>query len=170
MFLFFVFPNNKNVIMSAQQAAQLSKTNVEVIPTSSVTQCMSCMLAFDEDADADTNKSLFEEMLSVVKSAQVTHAVRDTQVEDVVIKEGDYLSIIDGKIRFSVESPEVAVSSALELMVDDDSCTISLFYGADIDEETAQSLCGELEEKYPDCDIIINNGAQPVYHYLISVE
>lgn len=166
----FVFPNNKNVIMSAQQAAKLSKSNVEVVATSNVTQCMSCMLAFDENSDPDTNKASFEEVLSQVKSAQITYAVRDTQVDDVIIKEGDYLSIVDGKIKFSEKSSSSAAICALESMVDQDSSTISVFYGEDITEEEAEALCEELEDKYSDCDVILNCGAQPVYHYLISVE
>ena len=166
----YVFPNNKNVLMSAQQAAKLSDANVIVIPTTSVTQCMSCMLVFDSDIGADENKALFEEVLLTVKSAQITYAVRDTQIEDVVIKEGDYLSIVDGKIKSSEKSAESAVMASLDVMKDDETSTISIFYGEDVTEDEAESLCEKIESKYDDCDVIMNCGAQPVYHYLISVE
>lgn len=166
----FVFPNNKNVIMSAEQAAKLSGKNVIVIATTAVTQAMSCMLVFDEDADPVANKEAFQEAIALSKSAQVTNAVRDTSVDGIDIKEGEYLSIVDGKIKASSQSCELAAEAAIELMADDESGTISLFYGADVSSESAEALAASLEEKYPECDIMLNAGAQPVYHYLISVE
>ncbi len=166
----FVFPNNKNVIMSAQQAAKLSKKNVTVVPTTSVTQSMSCMLVFDEELSPEENNSAFSDVISTVKSAQVTIAVRDTVVDDVSIKEGEFLSIVDGKIKASSQTPAIAAISAIDLMADDETGTISLFYGADANKEDAESLAESLEEKYPECDILLNQGSQPVYHYLISVE
>ena len=166
----FVFPNNKNVIMSAEQAAKLSDKNVIVIATTAVTQAMSCMLVFDEDAEPDANKEAFKEAISLSKSAQVTNAVRDTSVDGIDIKEGEYLAIVDGKIKASSQSCELAAEAAIELMADDESSTISLFYGADVSGESAEALASSLEEKYPECDIMLSAGAQPVYHYLISVE
>lgn len=166
----FVFPNNKNVIMSAQQAGKLSDKNVVIIPTTSVTQSMSCMLVFDEESDADTNESAFNEAISLSKSAQVTNAVRDTSVDDIDIREGEFLSIVEGKIKASCESSVDAALKALEIMVDDDSSAITIFYGADVREEDAQAFGDKAEELYPECDVLINFGGQPVYHYLISVE
>ena len=156
--------------MSAEQAAKLSDKNVIVIATTAVTQAMSCMLVFDENADPDANKEAFKEAISLSKSAQVTNAVRDTSVDGIDIKEGEYLSIVDGKIKASCQSSELAAEAAIELMADDESLTISLFYGADVSEESAEALAASLEEKYPECDIMLSAGAQPVYHYLISVE
>ncbi len=166
----FVFPNNKNVIMSARQAAELSNKNVIVIPTTAVTQTMSCMLMFDKDAEPLANEEAFGDVLSCVKSAQVTNAVRDTSVDGIDIKEGEYLSIVDGKIKASEQSIESAALTALKLMIDEDSAAVSVFYGADVSEKDAQQLAKKAEELYPECDIILNRGAQPVYHYLISVE
>ncbi len=166
----FVFPNNKNVIMSAQQAAKLSDKNVIVVSTTAVTQAMSCMLVFDEEATPDENNLAFEGVISSVKSAQVTIAVRDTSVDGVNIKEGEFLSIVDGKIKASSQTPSSAVISAIDLMADDTTGTISLFYGADVSEDDAEALAQSIEEKYPECDILLNQGSQPVYHYLISVE
>ncbi len=166
----FVFPNNKNVIMSAEQAAKISDENVVVVPTTSVTQSMSCMLMFDENLGADENIGVFEDVVSSVKSAQVTNAVRDTSVDDIEIKEGEFLTIVDGKIKSSEIAPEDAVKKAISLMVDDDSSTVTIFYGANVSEEDAEALSGELEEFYEECDVLLNCGGQPVYHYLISVE
>jgi len=166
----FVFPNNKNIILAAEQAAKLSDKNIIVVPTTSVTQSMSCMLVFDEEVEADENKSAFEEVIASIKCAQITNAVRDTSVDDVEIKEGDYLSIVDGKIKASEKDTDSAVMAALERMVDEESGTISLFSGADITEDDAEALCEKIEELYPDCDVMHTVGAQPVYHYLISVE
>ena len=166
----FVFPNNKNVIMSAQQAAKLSKKNVKVIATTSVTQSMSCMLMFDEDASFEENADSFEDVISNVKSGQITNAVRNTVVGDVEVKEGDFLSIAEGKIVHSCPDITEAVLSSLESMADEDSETISLFYGDGVSEDEAEALSQIIEDKYPDCDIMVNCGMQPVYHYLISVE
>jgi len=166
----FVFPNNKNIIMASQQAAKLSDKNVIVVPTTSVTQAMSCMLVFDEGAKPDENIKAFEDVISSVKSAQVTIAVRDTSVDDISISEGEFLSIVDGKIKASCDTPLNAAAKAIELMVDDTSGTISIFYGADTTEDDANALSEAIEEKYPDCDVLVNAGSQPVYHYLISVE
>ena len=96
--------------------------------------------------------------------------MRDTSVDDVEIKEGDYLSIVDGKIKASEKDTGSAVMAALERMVDEESGTISLFSGANITEDDAEALCEKIEELYPDCDVMHTVGAQPVYHYLISVE
>ena len=166
----FVFPNNKNVIMSAQQAAKLSGKNVKVIPTTSVTQSMSCMLVFDEELSFEENESEFSEIISSVKSGQITNAVRNTQVGDVEISEGDFLSIAQGKIVHSCQDISEAVMCAIENMTDDDSETISVFYGEGVTEDEAEKMAELIEDKYPGCDVMVNCGAQPVYHYLLSVE
>ena len=166
----YVFPNNKNVIMSAQQAKTLSDKNVIVVPTTAVTQTMSCMLVFDAELSADENSAAFEDVISTVKSAQITNAVRDTSVDDIEIKEGEYLTIVDGEIKASDVDLEDAVFSALELMVDSDSSTITVFAGEAVSEEEACAISDKAEEKYPDCDVMLTTGGQPVYHYLISVE
>ncbi len=166
----FVFPNNSNVIMSAQQAASICGDNVIVIPTKAVTQSMSCMLVFDEQSDAETNISMFEDVISCVKSAQITNAVRDTSVDGIEIKDGQYLSIVDGKIKASSESVQTAAIKAIEIMADEDSAVISIFYGENVSEDDAEILAEIIEDKYPSCDVMLNAGSQPVYHYLISVE
>lgn len=166
----FIFPNNKNIIMAAQQAERLCGDNTCVIPTSSVNQSMACMICFDETLSPDENKAAFEEALADVKSIQITHAVRDTSVDGTVIKEGDYLGILDGKIEASDSDIDSSVMSCLNAAIDDDSSVITVFYGNDIDEKTAADLKAKLENTYSDCDVFMHFGGQPVYDYLISVE
>ncbi|MDY3304122.1 MAG: DAK2 domain-containing protein [Clostridia bacterium] len=166
----FIFPNNKNIIMAAQQAERLCGDNTCVIPTSSVNQSMACMICFDETLSPDENKAAFEEALAGVKSIQITHAVRDTSVDGTVIKEGDYLGILDGKIEASDSDIDSSVMSCLNAAIDDDSSVITVFYGNDIDEKTAADLKAKLENTYSDCDVFMHFGGQPVYDYLISVE
>ena len=166
----FVFPNNKNIIMTAQQAGSIYDSNIIVIPTTSVTQALSSMLVFDEELTPDENADAFGEVISDSKSGQITYAVRDTVVDDINIKEGEYLVIVDGKIKASDGELSKAVMDACGNMVDDDSSVITVFYGEDITEEDAAAIKDELEEKYDECDVFLHNGGQPVYHYLISVE
>lgn len=166
----FVYPNNKNIIMAAQQAKELSDKNVYVIPTKSVMQAMSSILVFDEELSADDN---FEEMTSVledVKSAQITYAVRDTVVNDKEIAPGDILGILENKIFTVNECVNDAMTCLLDEMVDDDCSVITVFYGEDISEEDANTLKSELEDKYDECDVYMHFGGQPVYYYFISVE
>ncbi len=166
----FVFPNNKNIIMAAEQAKALSDANVIVVPTTSVTQAMSCMLAFDAELSPEENSEAFSDIMSEIKSAQITNAVRDTSVDDIEIKEGDYLAIVDGKIKASDKELSKAVESAVANMADDDTGVITLFYGADVSEVDADEMKNIIEEKYDECDVFLHFGGQPVYHYLISAE
>ncbi len=166
----YVYPNNKNIIMAAEQAKNLSDKNIYVIPTKSIMQAMSSILVFDEDVSAEEN---YEEMLAVideVKSAQVTYAVRDTVVDDIKINPGDILGILEGKITSVQPEVDMSVYSLLDNMVDSDSSVITLFYGCDTNEADALSLKEKIEEKYPDCDVYMHFGGQPVYYYFISVE
>ncbi len=166
----FIFPNNKNIIMAAEQAKKLSKSNVTVVPTTSVTQAMSCMLAFDEDLTPDENIENFSEVIASLKCGQITNAVRDTSVDDVEIKEGDYLVIVDGKIKASDKELDLAVLDAVSCMVDDETGVITLFYGTDVSKNDAEAVKTSLEEKYDECDVFLYDGGQSVYHYLISAE
>lgn len=166
----FIFPNNKNIIMAAQQSKKLSKANVVVVPTTSVTQSMSAMLVFDEDLSVEENTQAFEEAILEVSSGQITNAVRDTVVDDIEIKEGDYLVIVDGRIKASDRSLECAVVDAVSNMVNDESAVITLFYGNDVQKSDAENIKNTLEKKYDECDVYLYDGGQPVYHYLISVE
>ncbi len=166
----FVFPNNKNIIMAAEQAKKLSEANVIVVPTTSVTQAMSSMLVFDEDLSPEENLEAFTEVISNLRCAQITNAVRDTSVDDIEIREGEYLVIVDGKIKASDKELDTAVFDAVENMVDEETAVITLFYGEGINPDDAQIIQKNLEEKYDECDVFLHNGGQGVYHYLISAE
>ena len=166
----YIFPNNKNIIMASQQAKELSKKNVYVVETKSITQAMSAILAFDEDENPDDNFEAMTDVLADVKSAQVTYAVRDTVVDDNEIKPGDILGILDGKITCVDDDVENTVLSLLDKMADDDSSVITLFYGDGIDKETADALARRIEDRFDECDVYMHFGGQPVYYYLISVE
>ena len=166
----FVFPNNKNIIMAAEQAKNLSKANVIVVPTTSVTQAMSAMLVFDEELSCEENEAAFLEAISQVKSAQITNAVRDTSVDGIEIKKDEYLVIVDGKIKASDKEISKAVYDAVDNMADDETAVITLFYGEDVCKADAEEIKNNLEEKYDECDVFLHSGGQSVYHYLISAE
>jgi len=166
----YIFPNNKNIIMASEQARDLSDKNVYVIPTKSITQSMSCILSFDEDSEPDSNFDTMCDVLTDVKSAQITYAVRDTVVGDFTIKPDDILGILEGKIESVDPSVEESVFNIVDKMVDDETSVITLFYGEGITRETAEELGEALEEKYDECEVYVHFGGQPVYYYLISAE
>lgn len=166
----YIFPNNKNIIMASEQAKDLSDKNVYVIPTKSITQAMSCILSFDEDAAPDNNFEVMCDTLNDVKSAQITYAVRDTVVGDFEIKPGDILGILEGKIESVDSSVEDSVFNIVEKMVNDETSVITLFFGEDVNKDDAEKLGASIEEKYDECEVYVHFGGQPVYYYLISAE
>ncbi|NPE20645.1 DAK2 domain-containing protein [Fusibacter sp. A1] len=166
----FILPNNSNIILAANQAKELSEQSVFVLPTKTVLQGISAMLAFDPHHDAQGN---FDEMLSAisdVKSIQVTYAVRDTVVNDIEISTDDYLGILDNQIVASAKDMKETIFSAMELAVDDMSEIVTVYYGEDVSESDAKALAEELEERYEDIEFEVYPGKQPIYYYLISVE
>ncbi len=166
----YVYPNNKNIIMAAEQAQKLSDKNVYVLPTKSIVQAMSSILAFDEDNTADDNYAEMSSVIDDVKSAQVTYAVRDTVVNDKEITPGDILGILENSI-FTVDATvNEAVINLLDEMVDEDSSVITLFYGDEVEKANADALKEQLESRYDECDVYMHFGGQPVYYYFISVE
>jgi len=166
----FIYPNNKNIIMAANQAQQLSSKNVYVIPTKSIVQALSSILSFDEDKDPKTNYNEMCAVLSEVKSAQVTYAVRDTVVDDKKITPGDILGILENKITNVSSSVNDSVLELIDEMVDDEASVITLFYGEEVTKEDADALKDMVEERYDECDVYMHFGGQPVYYYFISVE
>ncbi len=167
----FVLPNNSNVILAADQAAQIiTDKNVMVVPTRSVPQGISAAVAFMPDFSPADNFESMKEAARHVKTGQVTFAVRDTTLDGAEIHQGDIMGLNDGKI-VSIGSDISAVSQdLLRGMVDDESELITVFYGADTTEEAAQALAGKLGEMFPDCDVEVHPGGQPLYYYLFSVE
>lgn len=166
----YVLPNNKNIILAAQQASELAKNKVIVIESKSAPQGISAMMAFLPQLEEDKNTSAMNEALANVKTGQVTYAVRDTSFNGNSIKSGDIIGISNGEISSVGQTPEQVCEDVISQLADDDSEVITLYYGEDTDEQTAQALADSLEEKYEDCDIILQNGTQPLYYYIVSVE
>lgn len=166
----FLFPNNSNIIMAANQAQDISEKSIHVIPTKTIPQCVTAMLAFQSDADWQDNDTLMKEAITTVRTGEVTFAVRDTKFNGMKIAKGDIIGITDGEISVKGENPQEVAKALLEKMADEDSELISVYYGQDIAEETAEELTEILEEHFEDCDIETNEGGQPLYYYIVSVE
>ena len=166
----FIFPNNSNIIMAANQAKELSDKNISVIPTKNTPQGFTALVNFNADASVEENEQALMESLTMVKSGQVTFAVRDTVMNDVEVKEGNIIGIAESKLMDAGDSVDEITTSLVEKLVDEDSAIITLFYGEDVTEEDANNLRDELEEKFEDLDIELYYGGQPLYYYLISVE
>lgn len=165
-----VLPNNKNIILAAEQAVDLADVNVSVIPTKSIPQGITAMTAFLPEGSIDDNVDAMNEAITMVKSGSITHAVRDTSIDDKEIHEGDYLGMIEGKIALVNPDLNTTFASLLDEMVDEDSEIITIYYGSDVSEYDATALADALEEKYPDCDVYVRCGNQPVYYYFVAVE
>mgnify|MGYP005805998161 CR=1 FL=1 len=167
----FIFPNNKNIILAANQAASLEdEKEIIVIPTKTVPQGITAMINYVPEAGVENNKNTMLEVIGTVKTGQVTYAVRDTVIDDIEIKEGDYMGIGDSSILAAGADMDEVIRDMMSKLVDEESSFICVYYGADVREEDAQALGSCLEEAYPDCEVEIQNGGQPIYYYLISVE
>ncbi len=166
----FILPNNKNIILAAEQVNDLSEKQVFVVPTVNIPQGISAMMSFDDSLSPEDNVSAMMDFASCVSCGQVTFAARDTVLDGVEIKEGDCLGITGKDIVSVTDSPE---KSALELatkLVSDASAVISIYYGEDVSKESAEQLLAELSETFSDLDVSLYYGGQPVYSYIISVE
>ncbi|MBZ4645267.1 MAG: Dak phosphatase [Clostridia bacterium] len=166
----FVLPNNKNIILAAQQAKTLTDKNIIVIPSKSVPQGIAAMLAFDFQAGVEENFRSMTEALAKVKTGQVTYAVRSSAFDDKNITEGDILGIRDGQIQIVGKDIKTVCHQLLDALVDEESSVISVFYGRDTDEQEAQELSEYMENRFADCDVEVYNGGQPLYYYIFSVE
>lgn len=167
----YVLPNNKNIILAAEQAKSLVEDkNLIVIPSKTVPQGITAIVNYvDGESDEANTEAMIEEM-GRVKSGQVTYAVRDTVLDDKTITEGDIMGIGDAGILSVAKDIDSAVIELVEALVDDDDELISIYYGEDISEEEAESLAEEIEVRYPDVDVELQNGGQPIYYYVLSVE
>ena len=166
----FILPNNKNIIMAANQAAEISDKDVRVIPTKSIPQGITCITMFNPEQDVDSNEASLMEALDMVKTGSVTYAVRDTEMDGVEIKEGNMLGLVEGKIKKVGENYFEVAKDVLESMIDDESELITIFYGSDVDESKIEDFVAELEEKYEDFDVQCYKGDQPLYYFIMSVE
>ena len=167
----FIFPNNKNIILAANQARDLTEDkNIVVIPAKTIPQGISAMISYVPEKTVEENTAEMMEAIGNVKTGQVTYAVRDTRIDDQDIHQGDIMGIGDkGILAVGQDIQDVAVEMAGK-MTDEDSELISIYYGAEVEEADAEEVSSRLEELYPDYDIEINYGGQPIYYYVISVE
>ena len=166
-----VLPNNKNIVLAAQQATYLNEhKKILVVPTKSVPQGISAMLAFSPMDDAESNAANMEEAAQLVSTGQITYAVRDTVIDDKEIKEGDYLCMVDGNIEIVCQDLQSGAQDLLDKMLADGGEVATIFYGADASEEDAQAIADALSDKYSDAEIDVQLGAQPLYFYIFSVE
>lgn len=166
----FILPNNKNIIMAATQAAEISDKDVRVIPTKSIPQGITCITMFNAEHEVDENETALMEALELVKTGSVTYAVRDTEMDGIEIKEGNMLGLIEGKINKVGEDYFQVAEEVLESMIDEDSELITIFYGKDVDESKIEEFTEKLEEKYEDCDVQFYKGDQPLYYFIMAVE
>ncbi len=167
----FVFPNNKNIILAAEQAkALVENRTIHVIPTKNIPQGFAAALAFSPDASAEENKTNMIHALDNVKAGQVTHAVRTTNVNGFHIKEGDIIGLDDKKILAKSNNIDDAVLTLLDKLKEDYHEVITLYYGEGVSEEDAAALTEKVQEAFPDCDVDYHSGGQPVYYYLLSLE
>ncbi|MBS5926073.1 MAG: DAK2 domain-containing protein [Clostridium sp.] len=168
----FILPNNKNIVMAANQASEISEKDVRVIPTTSIPQGITCVTMFNQEAEVDENEEELKELMKSVKTGSVTYAVRDTELEgsNQKVEAGNKLGLIEGKIKeVGADTYEVA-EKVIENMVDEDSELITVFYGEDINEDEVNGFISKLEEKYDECDVQCYKGDQPLYYFFISVE
>ena len=167
----FILPNNSNIILAANQAQSIVEDkNVIVVPTKTVPQGISALLAYSEEATPEDNFNAMSEEIARVKSGSVTYAVRDTEVDDKVIRQGDIMGIGDKTILSVGQSISEVTKDLIDNLMDDDSELISIYYGNDIEEASAEELAKQIEEAYPDADVELNYGGQPIYYYIVSVE
>ena len=167
----FILPNNKNIILAANQAQALTEDkDIIVVPTKTVPQGITAIINYVPEEDAKANEEMMKEEIQNVKTGQVTYAVRDTHIDDKEIHEGDIMGIGDEGILSVGQSVEATTKEMLSLMADEDSELISIYYGQDIQEEDAEKLAAEIEELYPDADVDLHCGGQPIYYYVLSVE
>ena len=166
----FVLPNNGNVILAAQQAAELSDKHVVVLPTKNVAMGIAAVVAFQPDLSPEDNAANLDEAAQRVRTGMITYAVRDSEFEDLHICEGDIIGLHNGRVAMrSDDVHEVAIHLMQDMVTEDDSL-ITVYYGADTKQEDAEALGEEIADMFPDCDVEVHSGGQPLYYYLLSVE
>ena len=167
----FVFPNNKNIILAAEQAkALVTNRTIHVIPTKNIPQGFAAVLAFNSEVSAEENKTDMIHALDNVRAGQVTRAVRSTSLNGFNLREGDIIGLDDKKILAKGDNVDDTVLALLERLKDSSHEIITLYYGQDIDEASAEALAARVSEKFPDCDVDFHFGGQPIYYYIVSLE
>ena len=166
----FILPNNSNIILSANQAREISNKKIHVIPTKSIPQGIAAMVAFNPELDASGISERMTDAISRVKTGQVTYAVRDSVFNDIEIKKGNIIGLVNGEIKVvGQEIPDVT-ERLVDEMVDSESEIVTLFYGEEVSAEDAERITDFISDRYPDLDVELYSGGQPLYYYIISVE
>ena len=167
----FILPNNKNIILAANQAAELTaEKDLFVIPTKTIPQGITAVINFVPDLTADENEANMLSEIGNVSTGQVTYAVRDTVIDDKEIKKGDFMGIGDDGILAVGSDIAGVAGDTVSKMMNQESELISIYYGSDVKEEDAESFRAQMADRYPDCDIELQYGGQPIYYYVMSVE
>ncbi len=166
----FVFPNNKNIVLAANQAKALSKRNIHVIPTANIPQGLSAVLAFNPEDTVDGNLQNMNEALQAVHAGSVTYAVRSTQIGNFDLKEGDIIGMDAKDIVAKGDSVSKVTEQLIDKMMDDDISCISLYFGNDVKEDDANSIATEISKKYRSCAVDVHFGGQPLYYFIVSLE
>lgn len=166
----FILPNNKNIVMAANQAAEISDKNILVVPTTTIPQGIACATMFNLDCEVEENFNNLKNAAEEVKTGSVTYAVRDTEIDGIVIKEGNMLGLVEGKIKEVGENKISVAGKVIEDMIDDECELITVYYGEDVSDDEAHELENELQNKYEDLDIQFYKGNQPLYYFLMSAE
>lgn len=166
-----VLPNNKNIQMAANQAAEVSEdAAVAVVATRTISEGLASLLAFNPEASLEDNQAAMSEQMALVSSGQITNAVRDTNIDGVEIKKDDFMGIVDGKILVSIADRKEATLATVDKMIDEDSEILTIIYGEDAEASEVEEITEAVEAKYPDVEVEVHEGNQPVYTYLLSVE
>ncbi|ELK46130.1 DAK2 domain-containing protein [Halobacillus sp. ACCC02827] len=166
-----ILPNNKNIVMAAEQAAELADVEVAVIPTKTIPQGMSALLGFNPEADLDTNKEEMSQLMSEVKTGQVTYAVRDTQIDGLAIEKGHFMGIAESKIQTTAKEALEAAKALLREMIDEDEDEIlTILTGEEVEEDEIGQLEAYIEDTFEDLEVEVHTGGQPIYSYIFSIE
>lgn len=165
-----ILPNNKNIVMAAEQAVELLEIDAAVVPTKTIPQGMAAILAFNPEAAVDLNKKTMSDAFANVKTGQVTYAVRDTSIDGVEIRKDDFMALAEGKIVLSTPALKDAAEKVITDLVDEDAEIVTVIYGEDTTEQAASALAAFIEENYPDVEVELFDGKQGLYPYIISVE
>lgn len=166
----FILPNNKNIIMAAEQAAEVADEEVIVIPSKTVPQGMTALLAFNPSMSMEENIKSMNQALQHVKSGQITYAVRDTNIDGITINKNDFMGILDGKIVETNQDVILAAKGLLQKMLDEDAEILTILYGEDVQNEQINKLVEFVHENYGDIEVEVHNGKQPIYSYIFAVE
>jgi dihydroxyacetone kinase-like predicted kinase len=166
----FILPNNKNIIMAAQQAADVSDEEIYVIPSKTVPQGLSALLAFNPAGDVKTNEASMSEAMQHVKTGQITFAVRDTQIDGLEIEKDDFMGIAEGKIVVKNKDKGKVAQELLSRMLDEDSEILTIIYGEDVTEDEVNELVTFASEHFEDIEVELHNGKQPLYSFIFAIE